>query len=227
MARPREHEYLHDIQPESIALDVAKDVAGHVLSFSDDLAPAALATSMPSDEALAASSLAALVRRLTIWAQSGDAPTLRGPTDEVVATKVAAALAHLLDVLNRKPRGGARYWGSKSAPRFEGIPVLDTDPSTRIAMVVAAVRSRLKLLRGEDLSMRELAAVAGLSASHVRRVIAEGSWGFVVHRAGEGKRGRKKDEGRLGGVPAAEAVRFLLHAVKRGHVSADDPATAA
>lgn len=86
------------------------------------------------------------------------------------------------------------------------IDVLDdVDPDDAIGLVLVAAAARVKLDRENALSARELAALAGLSASQVRHLIRTGE--LVPEGGPREGRGRGPAGGQR--VPAEEARRWL------------------
>lgn len=105
----------------------------------------------------------------------------------MTAVEALAEAAAIARFLNARPRGGAVSWAND-----ELVP--NVDPTTAIGIVLVAARARLRIARGEAITARELAHLAGCADNHVRLLI---------------RRGAVRVQGRSRHIGAAEAARFL------------------
>lgn len=131
--------------------------------------------------------LGVTVASLCAWAQSG---ALGDWTDHEDA---ADALLTATEVLYRAPLGDA--WDAAEAAAAAEDGPADSDP---VALVLAAAWSRVRICRGEPITLRELARLASVAPSRVKQLVVAGGL------AASGRGGPQPHR-----VEAAEARRWL------------------
>lgn len=131
--------------------------------------------------------LGVTVASLCAWAQSGALGDWEGHED------AADALLTATEVLYRAPLGDA--WGEAVAEGAAGDGPVAEDP---VACVLAAAWSRLRVCRGESVTLAELARLASVSPSWTKALAARGEIVATV------RGGSQPAE-----VSAAEARRWL------------------
>jgi hypothetical protein len=164
---------LRDLDAADVAADVVEAVAAHLGRLAFGLGPAievrvldqtgAKPASLVNARATAASTTIGLtVADLTRYAQTGDTGDWGGPE---------GALDALLEVC------GALY-GCAGQPGTMGAGALDvldeTDEDSPIGLVLLAAHGRCQVGLGRPVSLRELAALSGLSARMLRHLVQQG-----------------------------------------------------
>lgn len=174
---------LADLNPATVGRAATDAVLARLARLAMPLSPGVtLHVGQPQGD----TDLGLTVASLCAWAQSGALGDWADHKD------AADALLGATEVLYRAPLGDARSAASSAAAK---IGRADSDP---VALVLAAAWSRVRICRGESVTLRELARLASLAPSRVKqfssakRLPASGRGGPQPHR-----------------VEAAEARRWL------------------
>lgn len=154
---------LHDLDPVAFAGEVMSLVGTRAGALQIELGARPTPT-------LGSCPLVTAAMWLGWWAKTGDGD----------AEQAATALARIEAALF-------------SRPIDKGPPVVELDATTPIGIILAAARARLHLARGEDVPVKELAALAGTDASLIRRKAGKG----VLGRGTPPAQGRTMDAGIL------------------------------
>lgn len=127
-------------------------------------------------------------------------------------------LARRVASLARYAQGGDAEAETKDALESVGATLYGgpwarvTEPSSALGVVVLAARARWKLAQAAPVQVAELAALAGLDPSHVRRLL----------RDGRVRRSRRGGVGRGAAIVAASATKLLADA-RAGRDAASAP----
>lgn len=176
MAPPTTLPRLATLDPEALARELEEQLAAHLARLAVPLSPG---TVHVQRAAAGESDLAATVRDLHAWAARGD-----GDAEEALE-----AAGDLAAVLYRPPVGGA--------PAAPAELVSDVAPTTAAGLLLVAAAARCRIADGGAVAPRELAALAGVDAAHVRLLVRQGE---IEAR----KAGAREVE-----IPAAAARRWL------------------
>ena len=168
---------LSDLDPDTVARDAVNRVIDHLHSTAIQLDPT-LFLQIPEESGFV---LRATVRALTIYAQRGlpvrsphrprerecHRPGLPAPVHSWTNSGMAAdGLLATLSVL---------YGSSCGGLESTAIDVVDdVDPDDELGLVLVAAAARIRLDQRAPVSARELAALAGVSATYVRRLVRHG-----------------------------------------------------
>ena len=148
---------LADIDPEALGIAAAQAAGAVVASLAPKLG---VRTEWDgSDDSKRAGRLMPLIRRLCLYAQTGERSRLADP----YATLTVAA-----SVLLSSP---ARPWRSED---LASLVVGHGPPESDLLHVLGCVLARLKIERGEAVSVAELAALASVTGQRVRQLVAAG-----------------------------------------------------
>jgi hypothetical protein len=178
MARPTTAPRLAKVVPEKLAADTVARVFHLLTRFAVPLSPSIIHVDKTVPDAQ--HDLAVSVIDLCAWAQLS-----RGDPDEI---------EDLVFSVSSPLFGRAIDWGTFRTPELDRN--LETDPTDEIVLVLLAALARLRLVRREPLSPRELAALSNRTSYNVRHHIRE-------------KKLRKKKRNGPVLVDAAEAERWL------------------
>lgn len=189
MAPPTDSPRLSKLVPATVAHGACTLLADHLARLTLRLAPHAV-LHLPPPEELHHTDLGLSVEALTVYAQTGE-------DGEAGAGAEAAAYARdriqgLCEVL---------YSQAGVPHEFGAVPLDSTGDefATALDVVLVAAWARVQLMDGEDMSLRELAALASLGVRGVRAAV----------ESGELKALARKEEGKYLLVSAAEATRWL------------------
>lgn len=171
MPIPRSTPRLHEIVPTELARATVQRVIAGIQGAAASLAPVCFtvtpdpgAVSGDYSAAVQASRLYGLVLDLCGWAQRGE-----GRQGQVFDLLMSVARAAFPWPVERQVGELVRWAGLDDLLGSSG------DPGSDIGLLLVAARARLDVMDGRDVTPRDAAALASLSALQVRRLIQNGS----------------------------------------------------
>lgn len=171
MARPTDKPRLATLDPAAVAREAAELVLHYLHRLTPRIALGAVVTVLedrPRELTLAhveQGDLALTLRQLTLYAQRGDLGDWGDPAGALDALQSAC------EALYAQP-GVPGTFGLGELGETAAGP--DGEPDSALAVVLLAAHARWLLSQGEEVSPRELAALAGRSVRQVRHDAAEG-----------------------------------------------------
>jgi len=149
---------LTDLDPESVAREGVERIVEHFYAIASRLDPT-LVLALPTD--VGAAGLRPTLHALTAYAQRG-LPVWDWTDSGMAADGLLDALAALYG----SPCGGLEA---------TAIDVVDdVDPEDAIGLVLVGAAARIRLDQGRSVTARELAVLAGVAATYVRRLARKG-----------------------------------------------------